>query len=79
MDMTGLIKTMAEGLVDNKEAVNVVADEPNENGVIVYHLTVAPEDMGRGIGKKGRIAKAMRSIVRSAAIKNNMSVLVEID
>jgi predicted RNA-binding protein YlqC (UPF0109 family) len=79
MDMTGLIKTMAEGLVDNKEAVNVVADEPNENGVIVYHLTVAPEDMGRVIGKKGRIAKAMRSIVRSAAIKNNMSVLVEID
>ncbi len=79
MDMTGLIKAMAEGLVDNKEAVNVTADEPNENGVIVYHLNVASEDMGRVIGKKGRIAKAMRSIVRSAAIKNNMSVLVEID
>ncbi|MBQ5320791.1 MAG: KH domain-containing protein [Oscillospiraceae bacterium] len=77
--MTGLIKAMAEGLVDNKEAVNVTADEPNENGVIVYHLNVASEDMGRVIGKKGRIAKAMRSIVRSAAIKNNMSVLVEID
>ena len=46
MDMTGLIKTMAEGLVDNKEAVYVVADEPNENSVNVYHLTVAPEDMG---------------------------------
>lgn len=79
MDMTGLIKAIAEGLVDNKEAVNVTADEPNENGVIVYHLNVAPDDMGRVIGKKGRIAKAMRSIVRSAAIKNNMSVLVEID
>ena len=79
MDMTGLIKAMAEGLVDNKEAVNVTADEPNENGVIVYHLNVSSEDMGRVIGKKGRIAKAMRSIVRSAAIKNNMSVLVEID
>ena len=57
MDMTGLIKTMAEGLVDNKEAVNVVADEPNENGVIVYHLTVAPEDMGRVIGKKGKMGR----------------------
>lgn len=79
MDMTGLIKAIAEGLVDNKEAVKVTADEPNENGVIVYHLNVAPDDMGRVIGKKGRIAKAMRSIVRSAAIKNNMSVLVEID
>lgn len=79
MDMQGLIKTIAEGLVDDKSAVNVTADEPNENGVIVYHLSVAPDDMGRVIGKKGRIAKAMRSIVKSAAIKNNMSVLVEID
>jgi predicted RNA-binding protein YlqC (UPF0109 family) len=79
MDMTNLIKTIAEGLVDDKSAVKVTADEPNENGVVVYHLNVAPDDMGRVIGKKGRIAKAMRSIVKSAAIKNNVSVLVEID
>ena len=79
MDMTGLIKAIAEGLVDDKEAVTVTADQPREDGVVVYHLNVAPDDMGRVIGKKGRIAKAMRSIVKSAAIKNGVSVLVEID
>lgn len=79
MDMTGLIKAIAEGLVDDKEAVKVTADQTREDGVVVYHLNVAPDDMGRVIGKKGRIAKAMRSIVKSAAIKNGVSVLLEID
>jgi predicted RNA-binding protein YlqC (UPF0109 family) len=79
MEMEALIAAIASGLVENKDAVRVTADEKNENGVVVYHLSVAEEDMGRVIGKKGRIAKAMRTIVRSAAIKNDMSVLVEID
>ena len=79
MEMEALIAAIASGLVENKDAVQVTADEKNENGVVVYHLSVAEEDMGRVIGKKGRIAKAMRTIVRSAAIKNDMSVLVEID
>lgn len=77
--MEELIMTIAKGLVESPEQVCVDTDEPNEDGVIVYHLHVADEDMGRIIGKQGRIAKAMRTVVRSSAIKNNMKVLVEID
>ncbi|MEG2144836.1 MAG: KH domain-containing protein, partial [Oscillospiraceae bacterium] len=47
--------------------------------VVVYHLHVASEDMGRVIGKQGRIAKAIRTIVRSAAIRTGEKISVEID
>ena len=67
------------GLVDDKTAVEVVQDEPNEEGVIVFHLHVAPDDMGRVIGKQGRIAKAIRTLMRSAAAKNSQEIMVEID
>ncbi len=77
--MEELIITIAKGLVEFPDQVCVDTDEPNEDGIIVYHLHVVPEDMGRIIGKQGRIAKAMRTVVRSAAIKNNTKVLVEID
>lgn len=77
--MEKLITTIAKGLVEFPEQVSVNADEPNEEGVIVYHLHVATEDMGRIIGKQGRIAKAIRTVVRSAAIRNNTKVMVEID
>ena len=77
--MQELIKTIVLGLVDNKDAVNVTADEPNEEGIIVYHIHVAPEEMGRVIGKQGRIAKAIRTVVRAAATKSEQRVLVEID
>ncbi|MBQ5631398.1 MAG: KH domain-containing protein, partial [Ruminococcus sp.] len=56
--MDQLLVTIARGLVEEKDAVSVVVDEPNEEGVIVYHLKVAEQDMGRVIGKQGRIAKA---------------------
>ncbi|MBQ0110634.1 MAG: KH domain-containing protein, partial [Oscillospiraceae bacterium] len=52
--MTELLIAIAKGLVDDKDAVSVVVDEPNEEGVIVYHLHVAENDMGRVIGKQGR-------------------------
>ena len=52
---------------------------PNEEGVIVYHLHVAPDDTGRVIGKQGRIAKAIRVIMRSGAAKYNQKIAVEID
>ena len=66
--MEELIVAIVKGLVDNKEAITVSMEEqPREDGTFVYHLHVAPEDMGRVIGKQGRIAKAIRTIVRSAA------------
>jgi len=78
--MEELIVAIVKGLVDNKEAITVSMDEqPREDGTFVYHLHVAPEDMGRVIGKQGRIAKAIRTIVRSAAGKVDQKVAVEID
>lgn len=77
--MEELLIIIAQGLVDNPECVKVDTDEPNEDGVIVYHLHVAEPDMGRIIGKQGRIAKAIRTIARSTAIRSNTKVMVEID
>ena len=77
--MEQLLITIAQGLVENHESVKVDTDEPNENGVIVYHLHVAESDMGRIIGKQGRIAKAIRTIARSTAVRSNTKVMVEID
>ncbi len=77
--MKDLIETIAKGLVENKDEVNVTVDEVNSEGVTVYHLHVAQPDMGRVIGKQGRIAKALRTVVRSAASKANMKVALEID
>ena len=77
--MDKLIVTIARRLVDNKDAVSVTVDEPNEEGLVVYHLHVAPDDMGRVIGKQGRIAKAIRTVVRAAANRADQKVAVEID
>lgn len=77
--MKELLETLAKGLVDAPEAVQVVADEADEDGVTVYHLHVAPEDMGRVIGKQGRIAKAIRTVMRAAAIRKDVKIQVEID
>ena len=77
--MENLLKVIAQGLVEEKDAVNVTVDEPNEEGVVVYHLNVAQQDMGRVIGKQGRIAKSIRMVMRAAATKNNQKISVEID
>ncbi len=77
--MDNLLKVIAQGLVEDKDAVNVTVDEPNEEGVIVYHLHVAEDDMGRVIGKHGRIAKAVRSVMRAAATRKEQKIMVEID
>ena len=77
--MQDLLTIIAKGLVEDPDAVKVEADAPDENGTVVYHIHVAEEDMGRIIGKQGRIAKAIRTIVRSAAIRNDQKVMVEID
>ena len=62
-----------------RDAVQVIVDEPNEEGVVVYHLHVGPDDMGRVIGKQGRIAKAIRTVMRAAAIRNDVKIQVDID
>lgn len=77
--MEELLVTIAKGLVEKPEAVSVTADEPSEDGTVVYHLHVDEEDMGRIIGKQGRIAKAIRTVARAAAIRSNTKVVVEID
>ncbi len=77
--MKELLITIASGLVENPDAVNVTVDEPNEEGVIVYHLHVAENDMGRVIGKQGRIAKAIRTVMRAAANQTREKIVVEID
>ena len=77
--MTELLVSIAQGLVEQPDQVNVVVDEPNEEGVIVYHLHVAENDMGRVIGKQGRIAKAIRTVMRAAANREGAKVAVEID
>ena len=70
---------VAKGLVENKDQVAVETDAPNEEGVTVMHLHVAQEDMGRVIGKQGRIAKAIRTVMRAGAGRKNQKIMVEID
>ena len=77
--MQELLLTLAKGLVDDPDAVKVSVDEPNEDGVVVYHLSVGADDMGRVIGKQGRIAKAIRVVMRAAASRNDSKIMVEID
>lgn len=77
--MKELLISLASGLVENPDKVEVTVDEPNSEGVVVYHLHVAENDMGRVIGKQGRIANAIRVVMRAAANRNNQSIAVEID
>ena len=74
--MTKLVEAIAKSLVDNPE--EVVVNESEDRRGTVIELRVAPEDMGKVIGKQGRIAKALRTVVKAAAIKNNKKVTVEI-
>ncbi len=77
--MKELLIGIAQGLVEDPEAVSVTVDEPSEDGTVVYHLHVGENDMGRVIGKQGRIAKAIRTVMRAAATRKNEKVYVEID
>ncbi|MEG0457818.1 MAG: KH domain-containing protein [Oscillospiraceae bacterium] len=77
--MEQLLKTIVTDLVDDKDSIKITTDTPNDDGITVIHLSVAPEDMGRVIGKQGRIAKAIRTVMRAAAIKNDLKISIEID
>lgn len=77
--MKELLELIAKGLVENPDNVSVTVDEPDDRGIIVYHLHVAENDMGRVIGKQGRIAKAIRTVVKARATKDGERVQVDID
>ncbi len=77
--MKELLVSIAAGLVEAPDQVTVTEDAVNEEGVIVFHLHVAEDDMGRVIGKQGRIAKAIRTVMRAAANRTGDKVMVEID
>ena len=74
--MTKLVEAIAKSLVDNPEEV-VVTETEEQQGTVIK-LSVAPSDMGKVIGKQGRIAKAIRSVVKAAASKEDKKVIVEI-
>lgn len=74
--MMNLVEAIAKSLVDNPSAVEVKEVEGKQGAVI--ELKVAPDDMGKVIGKQGRIAKAIRVVVKAAATKANKKVTVEI-
>ena len=76
--MKELLIAIATGLVDAKDEVRVEISEPNEEGVVTYTLYVAEDDKGRVIGKQGKIAKSIRTIMRSAATHLGEKIIVDI-
>lgn len=74
--MKELVEVIAKALVDNPDGVQV--NEISGEQSVILELRVAPEDMGKVIGKQGRIAKAIRTVVKAAATKENKRVVVEI-
>ena len=74
--MGHLVEIIAKALVDNPNEVQVKEIEGTQSMII--ELKVAPEDMGKIIGKQGRIAKALRTVVKAAAMKDNKRIVIEI-
>lgn len=74
--MKEIVEIIARSLVDNPE--QVVVEEKQEEDIVLFELHVADEDMGKVIGKSGRIAKALRTVVKAAATRENKKVNVEI-
>ncbi|NYB75545.1 MULTISPECIES: KH domain-containing protein [Sedimentibacter] len=74
--MGELVEYIAKSLVDNPDSVTVNEVEGSQS--LIIELKVAPDDMGKVIGKQGRIAKAIRTVVKAAATKENKRVIVEI-
>ena len=74
--MKELVRIIATSLVDHPEQVEVTEQETEK--ALVIELKVAPEDMGKVIGKQGRIAKSIRTVVKAAATKDDKKVVVDI-
>ena len=73
---TDLLEYLARGLVDEPDAVRVEREE--RDGVVVLRLHVAPDDVGKVIGRQGRVVRALRTVVRAAAARSRERVTVEI-
>ncbi len=76
--MKDLLMLIARNLVDKPDDVKVKETLDETNSSVILVLTVAPEDMGKVIGKQGRIAKAIRTVMKAAAIHENKHVTIEI-
>ncbi len=74
--MTELLEFIVKALVEDPSAVSV--EELEEDGDLVYEITVADEDLGRVIGKGGRVANAIRTIAKAAAVRLDRRVIVDI-
>ena len=74
--MSDLLVYIAKSLVNNPDEVNVKTTE--RGNTVIFELSVAPEDMGKVIGKGGRIAKSIRTVVKAAASKGDKKVIVDI-
>ena len=74
--MKDLVEIIAKSLVDNPNEVHVNEIQGEQD--LVLELRVAPEDMGKVIGKQGRIAKAIRTVVKAAALNKDQKIVVEI-
>ena len=74
--MKELVEVIAKALVKNPDQVSVTTIE--DQGITVLELRVGPDDMGKVIGKQGRIAKALRTVVKAGAARENKKVAVEI-
>ena len=74
--MKKLVELLTKSLVDHPDAVVVTEVEGEQT--VTLELKVAPDDMGKVIGKQGRIAKAIRTVIKAAAIKENKRVILEI-
>ena len=77
VELKKVLSDIAKGIVDNPEAV-AVSEEVDEDGDIVLILSVAPDDMGKVIGKHGKIARAIRLVIKSASTITKQRVTVEI-
>ena len=73
--MKEILETVIKALVDNQEAVKINAVEGEKS--VVYEVKVADDDMGKVIGKQGRVARAIRSIMKSIASKEDKKVTIE--
>ena len=74
--MTELLEFLVKALVEDPGAV--VVEELEEDGDLVYEITVAEQDLGRVIGKGGRVANAIRTIAKAAAVRLDRRVIVDI-
>ena len=77
-DLKGTLANIARAIVDNPDEVTVIAAEETENSV-TFKLSVAPSDMGKVIGKHGKIAKAIRQLMKAAANGTGKKVTVDIE